>query len=249
MVNEIHNHNSNSMHELSDNEVQLVVTSPPYNVGKEYEQETSYHEWKNEMDEIWHECYRVLTGGCYICVNVAAIGRNPYNPLQAWIWEGLIEAGFTPRGEIIWNKAASVGESTAWGSYLSPSSPCIRDVHEYILLARKGDAKREPPEDQRKKTFLGEGGPAKFMELTKSIWTFSTESARRVGHPAPFPIELPKRCIELYTWPGETVLDPFMGSGTTAVAAQNMCRNYVGYDIHQQYIDIAEKRLRQVRLL
>ena len=146
------------------------------------------------------------------------------------------------RGEIIWNKAASASPSTAWGSWRSPANPTLRDVHEYILIFSKGDFSRKNPH-KRKATISRDD----FLEFTKSVWTFPAVSARSVGHPAPFPVELPRRLIQLYTFEGEVVLDPFMGSGQTAIAALDADRRYVGYEIEADYVRLAEKRIRQFR--
>ena len=158
----------------------------------------------------------------------------------------MIDIGFNMRGEIIWNKAASASPSTAWGSWQSAVNPILRDIHEYILIFSKGDYKREKREKEN--TISKE----QFMEWTKSIWTMNAESAKRIGHPAPFPEELPYRLIQLYSFKGDIVLDPFMGSGTTAVAALKSERKFVGYDINKEYIVLAEKRveplLKQVNL-
>ncbi|NIM07461.1 MAG: site-specific DNA-methyltransferase, partial [Armatimonadetes bacterium] len=125
---------------------------------------------------------------------------------------------------IIWNKGSSVGVSTAWGSFASPSNPVLRDVHEYILIFSKGDFRL--PGSNKKKAEDSVGNKyisnADFVEWTKSIWNFQSESSSRVGHPAPFPVDLPSRLILLYSYPGDIVLDPFMGSGTTCVAAKNL---------------------------
>ena len=147
------------------------------------------------------------------------------------------EIGFNMRGEIIWNKASSASPSTAWGSWQSAANPILRDVHEYILVFSKGDYKREKGEKQNSIS------KEQFMEWTKSIWTMNAESARRIGHPAPFPEELPNRLIQLYSFKGDIILDPFMGSGTTAVSALKTDRKFVGYDISKEYIDLAEKRI------
>lgn len=141
------------------------------------------------------------------------------------------------RGEIVWDKGGSAGSSTAWGSWQSASNPTIRDVHEYILVFSKGRFKRER---------LGRENSISrddFLEYTKSVWRFSTVSARRIGHPAPFPVELPRRLIQLYTFVDEIVLDPFMGSGSTALAARESGRHFVGFDTNPAYITLAEERL------
>ena len=147
------------------------------------------------------------------------------------------------RGEIIWDKSASAGTSCAWGSWKSASNPVLRDIHEYILVFSKGRYNR--PSKNKTSTISND----EFLEFTKSIWTFPSESAKRVNHPAPFPVELPRRLIQLYTYAGDIVLDPFIGSGTTAVASVKSGRRYVGYDTSPEYVEIAETRLAQDELL
>jgi site-specific DNA-methyltransferase (adenine-specific) len=144
------------------------------------------------------------------------------------------------RGEIIWNKASSASSSTAWGSWLSASNPVLRDVHEYILVFSKYDFSR--PGKERESTIARED----FLEWTKSVWTFPAVSAKKIGHPAPFPEDLPHRCIELYTFLEDVVLDPFCGSGTTCVAAKKLGRRHIGYEINADYVELAEKRLEEI---
>ncbi|NLL27255.1 MAG: site-specific DNA-methyltransferase [Bacteroidales bacterium] len=226
-----------NMKELPDNSVHLMITSPPYNVSKEYDDDLSLKEYLQLLENSFKETYRVLVNGGRACVNVANLGRKPYIPLSDYISKIMISIGFNMRGEIIWNKAASASPSTAWGSWQSASNPILRDVHEYILIFSKGDYKREKKEKEN--TISKE----QFMEWTKSIWTMNTESAKRIGHPAPFPEELPYRLIQLYSFKDDIILDPFMGSGTTAVSALKSNRKFVGYDISQEYIDLAERRV------
>jgi RimJ/RimL family protein N-acetyltransferase len=142
------------------------------------------------------------------------------------------------RGEIIWNKGAGAGVSMAWGSWQSAANPVLRDVHEYILVFSKGSFRRKKPEN-KENTISRE----QFMEWTKSVWTMNPESARKVGHPAPFPIELPYRLIQLYTFRGDVILDPFMGSGSTAIAAVKAQRKYIGYENNPKYVKLAEERI------
>jgi DNA modification methylase len=237
-LDKIFNHSSENMAELPDDSVHLMVTSPPYNVGKEYDQDLALQEYLDLINRVWRETYRVLVPGGRACVNVANLGRKPYIPLHAYIAQGMIETGFLMRGEVIWNKAASAAGSTAWGSWRSPANPTLRDVHEYILIFSKGNFSRKNPY-KRKVTISRE----EFLEYTKSVWTFPAESARKVGHPAPFPVQLPYRLIQLYTYEGEVVLDPFMGSGQTAIAGLKANRHYVGYEIDPQYVRLADKRI------
>lgn len=231
---------SESMEELPSNSIHLMVTSPPYNVGKDYDNNLTLNEYRNFLKCVWADVYRVLVPGGRACINVANLGRKPYIPLNAFIHEDMFELGFLSRGEIIWNKATSVSPSTAWGTFASPVNPTLRDIHEYILIYSKGKFKRENPH-KRRPTILD----SQFLEWTKSVWTFSAERASKIGHPAPFPTELPYRLIQLYTFEGDTVLDPFMGSGQTAIAAIMSDRHYVGYEIEKNYADLSEKRIKQ----
>jgi site-specific DNA-methyltransferase (adenine-specific) len=226
-----------NMKELPDNSVHLMITSPPYNVSKEYDQDLSLKEYLQLLENSFKETYRVLVNGGRACINVANLGRKPYIPLSDYISQMMINIGFKMRGEIIWNKAASASPSTAWGSWQSAANPILRDIHEYILVFSKGDYKRE--KGDKSDTITKE----QFIEWTKSIWTMNAESAKRIGHPAPFPEELPYRLIQLYSFKGEVILDPFMGSGTTAIAAVKSERKFVGYEISQEYIELAQKRL------
>jgi DNA modification methylase len=230
------------MSELPDNSVHLMVTSPPYNVGKEYDQDLTLEEYLAFLQRAWGEVMRVLVDGGRMCINVANLGRKPYIPLHAFILQGALELGFQMRGEIIWNKAASASSSTAWGSWQSAANPTLRDVHEYILVFSKGSFSRKKPAGQPDTI-----GRDEFLETTKSVWTFPTETARKVGHPAPFPVELPRRLIQLYTFAGELVLDPFMGSGQTAIAALRSGRHFVGYETEPGYVKLAEERIERER--
>ncbi len=235
--NEIYSHSSENMIELPDNSVHLMITSPPYNVTKEYDQNLTLTNYLNLLRKVFTETYRVLVNGGRACVNIANVGRKPYIPLSDYISKMMREIGFNQRGEIIWNKSASAGGSCAWGSWQSASNPTLRDVHEYILIFSKGDFKRKKKEDTISKE--------EFLEWTKSIWTMNAESAKRVKHPAPFPLELPNRLIKLYSFVNDIILDPFMGSGTTAIAALKNNRNYIGYEINEQYIKLAKARIEE----
>jgi modification methylase len=227
-----------SMTQLPDNSVHLMVTSPPYNVGKEYDDDLTLAEYLAFLERVWGEVFRVLVPGGRACVNVANLGRRPYIPLHAWIADSMLRLGYLMRGEVIWNKAASASPSTAWGSWKSAANPTLRDVHEYILIFSKGEYKRHNPLN-RKSTISRD----EFLEFTKSIWTFPAESASKIGHPAPFPMELPYRLIQLYSFEGEVVLDPFMGSGQTALAALKAGRHFIGYEICLEYTSLAENRI------
>ncbi len=235
---------SERMAELPDDSVHLMVTSPPYNVGKDYDADLTLQEHLAFLKRVWAEVHRVLVPGGRACINVANLGRKPYIPLHAFMARDLLDLHFLMRGEIIWDKGASASASTAWGSWQSAANPTLRDIHEYILVFSKGSFRRGPigqdaPEGARKSTITKE----QFLEYTKSVWDFSAESARKIGHPAPFPVELPYRLIQLYTFEGEVVLDPFMGSGQTALAALKSGRHFVGYEINGEYRKLAQKRI------
>jgi modification methylase len=234
----IFNGSAERMEELPDSCVHLMVTSPPYNVGKDYDDDLSLEEYLSFLKRVWGEVRRVLVPGGRACINVANLGRKPYIPLHSFIIADLLELEFLMRGEIIWDKGASSSASTAWGSWQSASNPTLRDGHEYILVFSKDNYRRERVEG-RKDTIQRE----EFLEFTKSVWAFSAESAHKVGHPAPFPMELPYRLIQLYTFEGEIVLDPFMGSGQTALAAMRSGRHYVGYETKAEYVELSKKRI------
>ncbi|NPB03120.1 MAG: site-specific DNA-methyltransferase [Thermotogae bacterium] len=237
-LNTIFCKSSENMEELPDNSIHLMVTSPPYNVGKEYDKNLSFSEYRSFLRRVWREVHRVLVPGGRVCINVANLGRKPYIPLHAFIIQDMLEIGFLMRGEIIWDKGTSAGSSTAWGSWMSAKNPTLRDTHEYILVFSKDTFGRENPYN-RESTISRE----EFLEFTKSVWRFPAVSAKKIGHPAPFPEELPYRCIQLYTFKGEIVLDPFMGSGQTAIAAMKTGRYYVGYEISREYVDLANRRI------
>jgi site-specific DNA-methyltransferase (adenine-specific) len=223
-----------------------MITSPPYNVSKEYDEDLSLSEYLDLLHDAFSETYRVLVNGGRACINVANLGRKPYIPLSDYVSTMMIDIGFKMRGEIIWNKAASASPSTAWGSWKSASNPTLRDLHEYILIFSKGLYKRQRTKEEKetkKDTITRE----QFMEWTRSVWTMNTERAKRIGHPAPFPEELPYRLMQLYSFSGDIILDPFMGSGTTAVSAIKSQRNYIGYDISEDYIALADKRIETVK--
>ena len=236
-----------NMKDIPNNSLHLMITSPPYNVSKEYDNDLSLNEYLNLLKNCFTETYRVLVDGGRACINIANIGRKPYIPLSDYVSKIMIEIGFNMRGEIIWNKSAGAGISTAWGSFQSASNPILRDVHEYILIFSKGNYKRE--RDKNEKEFRHDNiTKEEFIEWTKSVWTMNTESAKRIGHPAPFPEELPNRLIKLFSFTKDIVIDPFMGSGTTAIAAIKNNRNFVGYEINKEYINLANNRILNLKI-
>ncbi len=240
VIDRLFQESSETMRQIPDNCVALMVTSPPYNVGKDYDEDLGIDEYLQLLRNVFTETYRVVEPGGRVAVNVANLGRKPYIPLNQYVSALLTEIGFDLRGEIIWQKAKGAGGSCAWGSWQSAKNPTLRDIHEYVIVASKGSYSRvRKGEDTITKE--------EFLDATVSIWNILPESARRVGHPAPFPVELPSRLIELYTFEDDLILDPFMGSGTTAVAAVESGRHYVGYELNADYIDIAERRIKEGR--
>lgn len=231
----IYNGSSESM-PIPDNSVGLAFTSPPYNVGKDYDEDMPLESYLDLIQNVGMEVYRVLKPGGRYIVNVANLGRKPYIPMHAFFYQIHAEIGFLPMGEIIWQKGRGANGSCAWGSWRSASAPRLRDLHEYLLVFAKGSYKRQ---DKGVSDLSGE----EFTESTLSVWEILPVSAKKVGHPAPFPVELASRVIKLYSYVGDVVLDPFIGSGTTAVAAKQLGRHYVGFDISPEYCRLAEARI------
>ena len=236
-IDKIYCKSSENMDEIPDYSVHLMITSPPYNVKKEYDDDLSLDEYRNLLKNVFRETYKKLVTGGRACVNVANLGRKPYIPLHSYIIEDMLEIGYLMRGEIIWNKASSASPSTGWGSWLSAANPVLRDIHEYILIFSKESFSRRKGE--KKNTIKKED----FLEWTKSVWTFPAVSAKSSGHPAPFPEELPRRLIQLYSFKEDIILDPFCGSGTTCLSALKDERHYIGCDIDQEYVDLANNRV------
>lgn len=238
---------------VPSNSVALVVTSPPYFAGKEYEEDmgkghvpASYQAYLSGLQEVFAECVRTLEPGGRIAVNVANLGRRPYRSLSGDVIRIFERLGLLLRGEVVWVKARGASGSTAWGTFQRPANPVLRDLTERIVIASKGRFDRALSVRQR----AAEGRPHvsdiwrdEFMEATTDVWEIPSESATRVNHPAPFPLELPRRLIELFTYRGDLVLDPYMGSGTSAVAAVQSGRHYVGYEIDPDYHARAVERV------
>jgi DNA modification methylase len=243
--------------QVADRSVALVVTSPPYFAGKEYEADmgsghvpASYADYLEMLHDVFAVCLDKLEPGGRMAVNVANLGRKPYRSLSADVI-GILQddLGMLLRGEIIWQKAKGAGGSCAWGSYMSPQNPVIRDVTERVIVASKGRFDRAMKRSRREAEGLPSNATidtAGFLESTIDIWDIPPERATRVGHPAPFPVALPKRLIQLYTYEADLVLDPFMGSGSTAVAAVETGRHYVGFDTDAGYLELAKRRVREV---
>ncbi len=235
-----------------------MVTSPPYFTGKDYEVEMgtghipgSYFEYLEMLRDAFDACLTTLEPGGRMAINVANLGRKPYRSLSADVISILQDdLGMLLRGEIIWQKAKGAGGSCAWGSFRSPQNPVLRDLTERVIIASKGRFDRAITRKQRAERGLPHIATIEtdeFLEATVDVWEIPSESASRVGHPAPFPVGLPRRLIELYTYEGDLVLDPFMGSGTTAVAAISTGRHYVGFETEAEYVELAEMRVAEAR--
>ena len=240
--------------QVADRSVALMVTSPPYFTGKEYETDmaaghvpSSYVEYLEMLHDVLAVCLAKLEPGGRMAVNVANLGRKPYRSLSADVISILQDdLGMLLRGEVIWQKARGAGGSCAWGSFRSPQNPVLRDVTERVIIASKGRFDRAVSRPTRKQRGLPHEATIAtedFLEATIDVWEMPSASATRVGHPAPFPVDLPRRLIELYTYEGDLVLDPFIGSGTTAVAAVATGRHYVGFDTEPAYIELATQRI------
>jgi len=239
-ADKIYKHTSEDMQEIPDNSVALAVTSPPYNASKDYDDNLTLDEYLALIAGVGKEVYRVLRPGGRYAINIANLGRKPYIPLHAFFYQVHIGLGFLPMGEIIWQKGRGASGSTAWGSWKNAKSPHLRDLHEYILIFSK-QAFSRPDKG------ISDISKEEFMAGTLSIWEIPPESAKRIGHPAPYPVPLIERLIRLYSYMNDVILDPFLGSGTTAVAAINTNRHYVGYDISRNYIKLSKARIEKAR--
>ena len=242
------------MDRIADGSVALVVTSPPYFAGKQYEEEleregvpASYLEYLDMLTDVFAECVRKLEPGGRIAVNVANLGRKPYRSLSADVIRILEhDLGLLLRGELIWQKGEGASSSCAWGSFRSAANPVLRDISERVIIASKGRFDRALSVKQRAADGLPHENTVMtedFMAATLDVWSMPPESAQRVGHPAPFPVELPEQLIRLYTFKGDLILDPFMGSGSSLVAAARLGRRYIGYDLDASYLEIARQRV------
>lgn len=234
---------------ISSESVDLIVTSPPYNLGKDYGETSdmmTFDGWTYFMWRSMNECYRVLKPGGRICLNVPLDINIQYDKLGykhstkvniAARMTQLLNQWLIYNTTIIWLEE-NISKRTAWGSWLSASDPWINTAAETILVFSKGQRKRP---DSRGR--ISDIAREEFMDWTLGLWRFSGESAKRIGHPAPFPKELPRRCIKLFSFVGDTVLDPFVGSGTTVLVAEEHGRRGIGVDLSLPYCNLARDRL------
>jgi len=221
---------------IEQESIDLVVTSPPYNVSKEYENKLSETEYKDFSLQWLKECHRVLKPDGRICVNIPFCmndkGKTFY--ILPLILEAFKEAGFHYRHLIVWDQL-NAGCETAWGSWKSVSSPWIRHMTEFILVGYKNQWKKL-------ESGVSDINEKEFMIYTNDKWKMNTESAKKIGHPAPYPEELVYRCIKLFSYVDDVVLDPFLGSGTTMKVCQENRRSCVGIEMFEDYIPLIKTR-------
>ena len=242
----IYNDNILNKNLFNEEFLDLIVTSPPYNVGIDYnshEDLMSYEDYLEFSYKWLKNCYNWSKKSARLCLNVPLDkNKGGLKPVGADITKIAQSAGWIYQSTIVWNEG-NISRRTAWGSWLSASAPYVIAPVELIIVFYK---------EQWKKVSKGKSDITKeeFMRWTNGLWTFGGESKKRVGHPAPFPRELPKRCIKLFSFIGDIVLDPFLGSGTTLIEAVNLNRKAVGVEIDKNYCILAKRRiLKEVFLL
>ena len=234
--------------ELEDNSVNLVVTSPPYNLKNVsihnhieynlYKDDRDYHEYINWLKEVFGLTYGKLTEDGRVCINIGD-QKNGAIPTHFYIMNAMFELGYGYFTTIIWNKSQTA-RRTAWGSFMSPSCPSFPTPFEYILVFYKSVRKltHKATTDLIKK---------EFIDWSLAIWNITGEvRMKKFGHPAMFPEEIPKRLIKLFSYPGDVVLDPFNGLGTTCKVAKELGRQYIGFEIDELYYEKSLERLKQV---
>jgi site-specific DNA-methyltransferase (adenine-specific) len=248
------NGDSRQMSELKDESVHLIATSPPYWQLKDYgtENQIGFHDdyetYINHLNLTWQECFRVLHKGCRLCINIGDqfarstyYGRYKIIPIHTEIIKFCEMIGFDFMGQIIWQKATTMntsGGASIMGSYPNPRNGIVKLDFEYILLFKKQGNAPKPTKEQKENSAMTN---EEWNTYFNGHWYFS--GAKQDKHLAMFPEELPHRLIKMFSFPGETVLDPFMGSGTTALAARNLNRNSVGYEINPDFIPIIKEKI------
>jgi modification methylase len=245
---------SRKMIELSDNTVDLVVTSPPYWHIKDYGVEgqigygQSLHEYLKSLYIVWKECFRVLKPGTRLCINIGdqflrsiIYGKYKIAPLHSEFITQCEKIGFDYMGAIIWQKKTTMnttGGANVMGSYPYPPNGLIEVDYEFILIFKKPGVKPKPSKDIKEKSKLTK---EEWKEYFSGHWNFPGE--KQIGHEAMFPEELPKRLIKMFTFVGDIVLDPFLGSGTTVKVALSLERNSIGYEINEKFLPIIKKKI------
>jgi site-specific DNA-methyltransferase (adenine-specific) len=226
--------------EVDTNSIDLIITSPPYNVDIKYnahDDKLSYEEYLEFTRKWLKRCYGWLKDDGRFCFNIPLDkNKGGQQSMGADLTISAKEIGFKYHSTIIWNEG-NISRRTAWGSWLSASAPYVIAPVELIVILYKNRWKKTSGSKESDIT------KKEFMEWTNGLWTFSGESKKRVGHPAPFPKELPNRCIKLFSFVGDIVLDPFMGSGTTLITSYKNNRKGIGIEIDESYCKLAKKRL------
>ncbi len=227
---------------VKDNSVDLIVTSPPYNVDIKYNSHKDAMTYEDYLlfTKRWIEiCYKFIKEDGRFCLNIPLDkNKGGQQSVCADMTTLAKQIGFKYHSTIIWNEQ-NISRRTAWGSWLSASAPYVIAPVEVIIVLYKNSWKKTSGSKQSDIT------KEEFMEWTNGVWNFSGESKKRIGHPAPFPVELPRRCIKLFSFVGDTVLDPFMGSGSTLIACCENKRLGIGVEIDQAYCELARKRLKK----
>jgi len=242
------------MNLLPDESVHLIVTSPPYWQLKDYGTENqigyheSYEEYINNLNLVWNECYRVLHQGCRLCINIGDqfaravyYGRYKVIPIRTEIIKFCETVGFDYMGAVIWQKATtnnSTGGAVIMGSFPFPRNGILKIDYEFILIFKKPGDPPKPGKEQKDHSVMSK---EEWNRYFSGHWNFS--GVKQNGHLAMFPEELPARLIKMFTFTGETVLDPFLGSGTTSLAAKNLQRNSTGYEINSEFTEIIRQKL------
>jgi len=236
----IYNANILKTNSIKENSIDLIVTSPPYNVGVKYsshDDTMSYDNYLSFSKEWLSECYKLAKDDGRFCLNIPLDkNKGGQQSVGADITVIAKQIGFKYHSTIVWNEG-NISRRTAWGSWMSATAPYVIAPVELIVILYK---KRWRKTSGSK---ISDITKEEFMNWTNGIWTFSGESKKKIGHPAPFPIELPRRCIKLFSFVGDTILDPFLGSGTTLVTAKMLNRKGIGIEIDSQYCDLAKKRI------
>ena len=222
--------------------IDLIITSPPYNVDLKYnshDDKLTYSEYLSFTEKWISKCYKLAKNSCRFCLNIPLDkNKNGQQSVGADITTIAKKVGWKYHSTIVWNEG-NISRRTAWGSWMSASAPYVIAPVELIVILYKNDWKKEFGSK------INDITRQEFMDWTNGLWTFNGESKKRIGHPAPFPRELPKRCVKLFSFVGDTVLDPFMGSATTLIEALVNNRVGIGVEMDEKYCNLAKRRLNE----
>ena len=230
--------------------VDLVITSPPYNVGLPYgahDDNMPQADYLALLAAVWDACYQVMAPGARVAVvGPHGVGRDPWRPWAAPVGETLTAAGFVRAGDLTWDKGTT-GNRTSWGSWRLPTAPCLRDRTEAVIIACKPGRLVIPAgaltRDEKGRRVSPWLTSVDFCALSQNLWAIPPASAKRIGHPAPFPLDLAARLIRFYAWPGARVLDPFAGAGSVGLAARDLGCGADLVEIDAGYCDLTARRL------